>query len=152
MRTALIALKYQNRRYLAEKLIDCCAGYWPVEQWGIDRIIPIPNTKRSERKRGYNQALLLAEAYAQYSRIPYSNKVLIKNEDVKTQVGLSAHERKQNIKNAFQANSCLDLTLLLIDDVCTTGATMESAAHALKEAGAREVYGATIARTIGIKA
>jgi competence protein ComFC len=151
IRKAVIALKYRNRRYYADALVKCCIPYWPIQRWNIDLIIPIPSTAMSIAKRGYNQSELLAEALSGFSRIPWSTKYLQKKENIKTQVGLSALDRKRNIKNAFRCDNCKGLTLLLIDDVCTTGATLQSAAESLKDAEAKRVFGVTIARTLDRK-
>jgi competence protein ComFC len=148
IRKSLIALKYRHQRHMAETLIQCCASQWPVADWHIEAIVPIPTNPKKERERGYNQAKLLADAYAHFSGLPQAPHLLRKEGNINTQVGLSAKERKQNVNNAFQTNPCRNSTLLLIDDVCTTGATMQSAAQALIEAGARQVYGVTIARAV----
>jgi ComF family protein len=133
---------------VADALIGSCACQWPVSSWNVDAIIPIPADAQKEKIRGYNQARLLADAFSRHAHIPLEDQILRKVDNVSSQVGLSAMERKRNIKNAFHASSCEQSTLLLMDDVCTTGATMQSAAQALVEAGAKKVYGVTVARTI----
>jgi ComF family protein len=148
IRKSIIALKYQNRKYYADALIQQCAYQWPIERWNADCIVPIPSSESSLSRRGYNQAELLADAYSHFTGIPWSKRYIQKKDHIHSQVGLSASDRKRNIKNAFLGSACSGLTLLLIDDVCTTGATMESAAVALKAAGAVQVFGVTVARTM----
>jgi competence protein ComFC len=150
VRKALLSLKYRNNRAVSEALVSLCAPYWPVEKWSIDGIVPVPSSRDKEKVRGYNQAKLLAVAFSRYSGIPIQPEILTKKEKVKTQVGLTHEERKQNVKNAFHSKPCQGKILLLVDDVCTTGATMESAAQALSAAGATRVYGITVSRTIRI--
>jgi ComF family protein len=147
IRRAILSLKYHNNHVVADSLISLCSFSWPIQEWKVDIIIPVPTSKQKERTRGYNQAKILADAFSRYSGLPTDTNLLRKSDNVLTQVGLSMKERKQNIKNAFISKPC-NGKILLLDDVCTTGATMESAAHALREAGAQQVFGATVARTI----
>jgi predicted amidophosphoribosyltransferase len=82
--------------------------------------------------------------------IDYCPAALVRARETRSQVGLSATERKQNVLNAFQAdkNRVDGRTVLLMDDVSTTGATLSSAAEALSASGAKEVYAITIARAL----
>lgn len=112
-------------------------------------LIPIPLHKKRENQRGFNQAKLLAENIALYFNLPLLNNALIKTKATPPQADLKGRQRRENIKNAF---SCLspDLvqnkTILLIDDVTTTGATLQQAAKVLKQAGARSVWSLVIAK------
>jgi ComF family protein len=148
IRQAIVGLKYHRSRYYADALVHLSRSRWPIQEWEIDYILPIPSTPQSLRRHGYNQSEWLARSLASQSDLPWTSRFLQKRESVGTQVGLSASVRKQNIKNAFTGRDCKGLTLLLIDDVCTTGATLESAADALRNAGAKRVYAVTVARTL----
>lgn len=112
-------------------------------------LMPIPLEKRKLKRRGFNQAQELAEELSKHLGIPVSNDVLIKKKGTLSQTELSGKEREENIKGAFSCQNKEKIQgrkILLIDDVYTTGSTMEEAARVLKLAGAKEVCGAVIAR------
>lgn len=114
-------------------------------------IVPVPVYKSRERWRGFNQSKLIAELIAEATHLPYCHDNLIKIKKTKPQVGLKRKDRQDNIKGCFSvvdSSTFKNKTVLLIDDVYTTGATMEECAKVLKEAGARYVYGITAAREI----
>jgi ComF family protein len=114
-------------------------------------IIPVPIHKSREKWRGFNQAKEIAKIIAEKTYLPYYPDNLIKIKKTKTQVGLKRKERLENLKNCFSildSSKIRGKTVLLIDDVYTTGATMEECAKILKEAGAKNVYGITAAREI----
>ncbi|MCK9578489.1 ComF family protein [bacterium] len=114
-------------------------------------IVPVPIHKSRERWRGFNQSRLIAELIAKATNTPYCCHSLIKIKKTKPQVGLKRKERQENIKGCFSITDSSvfkDKTVLLIDDVYTTGATMEECAKVLKEAGAKYVYGITVAREV----
>ena len=148
MRRAIHALKYSSDRNLASFLVDISYAHFAAVTMEFDRIIPVPLGRIRERKRGYNQSVLLAEALSLKTRIPVDPKCLIRSRETKSQVGLSHDERKQNVDQAFSATSVADRKIILVDDVCTTGATLQSCAAALIEAGARSVSGWTLARAM----
>jgi ComF family protein len=127
-------------------------------------LVPVPSTKDRIRIRNFNQAEEIAKELSTMLNIPLANNVLFKIKPTPTQVGLPLCQRKQNIKNAFAcppASLCEALRagknsenlrrtkskkILLVDDVFTTGATMEECAKTLKRAGAREIWAITAAR------
>lgn len=115
-----------------------------------DVIVPIPMTKESLRKRGYNQAELIAKELRYMINIPYAN-VLIKTRQTAQQKTLDRKGRAVNLKGAFAVdpkyNDLAGKRLLLIDDVCTTGSTFAEAAKVLKENGAEKVFAASFAKT-----
>ncbi|MBN1451377.1 MAG: ComF family protein [Anaerolineales bacterium] len=118
--------------------------------WPVNTIVPIPLGKRRLKERGYNQVAMVAKPLSLRLGIEYRPAALIRARETRSQVGLSATERKQNVLNVFQAdkNKIGGRTVLLMDDVSTTGATLSSAAEALYAAGAKEVYAITIARAL----
>ncbi|HEY59107.1 MAG TPA: ComF family protein [Anaerolineae bacterium] len=122
------------------------------QNWIIDIIIPVPLSEKRKRSRGYNQASRLAKPIAKSLMKPFLPEGLIKEKETKSQVGLSFEERKKNVTGAFSANSDIvnSRNILLVDDVITTGATLQACAMSLKKAGAVRVYGITIARTMNI--
>lgn len=118
---------------------------------GIDLVMPVPLHKRRLRRRGFNQALLLASIVAdRFQRsLVYDN--LLRVRDTRPQVELSGTERTRNVRGAFavvKASEIVEQRVLLIDDVFTTGATMNECAAVLKSAGALAVTCLTLARTM----
>lgn len=107
----------------------------------MDLIVPVPMHPRKQRERGFNQAADLAEKAGGILKIPMSDQVVKKTKATRSQKKLNAAERKQNLRMAFQATERLDgLRILVIDDVYTTGSTIEAMAHVLKAAGADKVF------------
>ena len=114
-------------------------------------IIPVPLYRTKLRRRGFNQAEELAKEIAKYLNIPLFTKILTKYRDTPSQTKFTKEERQKNIKNSFGVNSSnhslKNKKILLIDDVFTTGATMEECARVLKKQGnAKEVWGMVVAR------
>lgn len=113
----------------------------------------IPLSSNRKKERGYNQAEILAKPIAKRMDLPYSEKLVYRSKHTSSQVGLSVRERQMNMKDAFRADPKMarDKNILLVDDVATTGATMDACAKALLEAGCRQVFGLTLAKTIGLQ-
>ena len=112
--------------------------------------IPLPITKKKQKERGFNQSLEIAKELSNFFKLPLEENNLIKIKETGSQTKLSRKERKQNIKDAFQLKNPLAVKgkrVFLVDDVLTTGATLEEAARVLKRLGhAKEVYGVVVAR------
>lgn len=118
----------------------------------IDAIVFVPIHKRKEALRGYNQSELLATFVSDNLNIPLLKKHLLKTKWTKDQNKLDKIERRSNLTNSFKAINIQDLKnkeILLIDDIITTGNTMEECAKVLKEAGVKNIYG--LALTSGMK-
>jgi competence protein ComFC len=150
LRIAIHRLKYSDQSRLAEPLSLMLIGWWHDNPLPAEVIIPIPLHPRRERERGYNQAALLARQLEPAIGLPINETILTRTRDTRPQVGLGSAERQQNVAGAF---TCVDSILagrsvLLLDDVTTTGATLEAAAYALRAAGAREVWGLTVAHAL----
>ncbi|MGC9031288.1 MAG: ComF family protein [Minisyncoccia bacterium] len=112
-------------------------------------ILPIPLHISRLKFRGFNQSELIAKEITNYFNVEFSNNVLFRIKKTKPQIKLNKEERKENIKESFlvRENKIIkNKTIFLVDDVFTTGFTMEEAAKALKIAGAKSVYGIVIAR------
>jgi ComF family protein len=151
VRLSLHALKYGGRRRVAEILGRRAGRTWVAsgELSGASAVIPVPLSPRRKRERGYNQAELIAKAVAREARLPLRRRVLKKTKECPPQAGLSASSRRTNVRSAYRARlprSLRGKTLLLVDDVLTTGATAEAAALALLAAGAGAVDVLTLAR------
>jgi len=153
--------KYQGKIQLAQTfeilLLTVFLKYW--EKDSIDIVIPVPLHKKRFRKRGYNQAYLLVRNWLQILKSanikwPYlkiDRHAIIRKKFTKPQVGLDRKKRMANVKNAFEINIFSDVTekkMLLVDDVYTTGATVNECANVLLNAGARYVDVLTLARSI----
>ena len=112
-------------------------------------LIPVPLEKRKLKRRGFNQAEEIAKELSSSLEIPLFSDCLIKTRGTIPQTDLSAEARKKNIKGAFLVRNGIlvkNKKILLVDDVYTTGSTMEEAARVLKEAGAKEIIGLAVAR------
>ncbi|MCL5010880.1 MAG: hypothetical protein M1127_01580 [Patescibacteria group bacterium] len=111
--------------------------------------IPAPLAKRKQKKRGFNQAELLSAGLSGYFQIPLITGNLVKIKNTASQVGLNFQQRAENVKNVFAVRNPSALQnkiVFLVDDVFTTGSTMEECARVLKAAGASQVWGIAIAR------
>ena len=149
---AIRQLKFHERvsyaaplaNYLYYKLLQC--DFYPE----VDVIIPVPMSKKAEHERGYNQSVLLAKGLAKKSGIPVCTEVLIKMKDTKKQHDLGQRERQENLKGAFQVfnpHLVAGKTVLLCDDVYTTGATFDECARTLLAFGAAKVFCIAVATT-----
>ena len=149
MRQAIHQFKYHGVKALASPLAQLMAESLETKPVPADVIVPVPLHPRRLRERGYNQSGLLAQELGKRSGLPVTDKPLVRHRDAPAQARTaSAEARRNNVRGAF---SCNDSRLegkqvLIIDDVCTTGATLDSCAAALKEAGASSVWGLTLAR------
>jgi len=113
----------------------------------MDAAVPVPLSIKGLRERGFNQALLLCRVISKSTKIPMVMDGLVKIRETKPQVGLSAKERADNLKKAFGAKRDFKgLSVLLVDDVMTTGATVNECAKQLLKAGAKDVKAVTLAR------
>ncbi|MDR3576359.1 MAG: ComF family protein [Anaerolineaceae bacterium] len=148
LKEALHRLKYQHDMGLGEILSIPLIDMVNNLGWEIDGICPVPISKKRSQERGYNQASLLAWPISLALNIPYFAKGIAKIRDTRSQVGLSKLERMQNVSGAFQARHSLVKckSIMIVDDVTTTGSTIQACAQALLEAGAKAVYGFTLAR------
>lgn len=141
---SIYRFKYGNRQEYAtayaQQINDYLGGF--LRNLNADAIVPIPLHKKRLAKRGYNQARLLSREISRVSGIPEIKDLLIRTKNTAPMKILSAPERQKNLKNAFivRKNSVKLKTIILVDDIYTTGATMDEAARALHEAGIPEVY------------
>lgn len=151
LRQAIHQFKYEDLRVLAAPLGKLMAEAWlelaPVVQ-PMDAVVPVPLYRTRERERGYNQSALLARELGGRLGISVVEDAVVRTRATAPQVGLDAHSRKTNVKDAFQ---CVNTKLagrrvLLVDDVFTTGATLEATCAALRKEGAAVVWGLTLAR------
>ena len=147
LRKAIHEFKYRYVRELALPLGDMLVSAWPSVLLPADVILPVPLHARRQRARGYNQAALLAERLGRALGIPVANDALIRHRNTPSQTQLDAVRRRQNVAGAFSCRgSGVDgRRVLLIDDVCTTGSTVEACGLALQAGGAQSVWALTLA-------
>jgi len=149
LRQAVHAFKYQGLCTLAVPLARMMSACWQCEPLPADVIVPVPLHRRRLRERGYNQAGLLAQVLCRESNLPLYEDWLVRAKATSPQVELDAWARRKNVTGAFlccQPEAVEGQRVLLIDDVCTTGSTLESCSLALRQAGARSVWAFTLGR------
>jgi ComF family protein len=118
--------------------------------WPIDLVIPVPLGRKRLRERGYNQVALIARPLAMALGVVYDQHAVARVRDTRSQVGLPRRERHDNVRDAFRAQPTRvpGRSILLVDDVATTGSTFSSCAGALCASGARDVFALTVARAL----
>lgn len=148
LREALHTLKYKRNVPLSEILARIMSDHWPSAFPADVVLMPVPLSLERMKERGFNQAELLARQLAGQRRLPLATLALHRARHTPSQVGLNRAQRLQNVNGAFTADPALvcNHNVILIDDVCTTGATLGACAHALTEAGAAQVWAYTLAR------
>lgn len=148
VREAIHHLKYRNLRALAGPLGGLLWGYLEAHPLPVEALTPVPLHPRRLRERGHNQAALLARELGRRADLPLLEGSLVRVRASLPQARASnAQQRRANVEGAFLCRGHLEgLRILLVDDVCTTGATLEACAVALKKAGAASVWGLTLAR------
>jgi len=148
LKEAVHKLKYRNQLTLAKplgQLLGNCVA--AAESFAPDFIIPVPLHPSRLRQRGYNQALEVARPIAQQLAAPLVTTLLQRSRNTPQQQGLSAIERRSNLRNAFTLSSeAQALRILLVDDVMTTGETVRECCRTLISGGASEVQVAVVGR------
>jgi ComF family protein len=142
LREIIHHLKYSDRVSLAKPLGDMLKECLEREPFTGDLIIPVPLHSSRERQRGFNQAELIA---ARLGR-PVATRLLRRRKNTPSQTGLTRNERKRNLASAFEVRGEVRGTVIVVDDVYTTGSTMNEIARTLKRAGVDRVEVLTVAR------
>jgi len=133
--------KYGKETAIARALGNLAATLWQDLNEHVDMVVSTPLHWTRQLTRGYNQSALLAEIISSKTKIPYKN-VLKRKKRTSKQANLNRKQRKKNLIDAFSVKKeaiCRNRTILLIDDVMTTGATLSSAASVLLDAGAKNI-------------
>ncbi len=151
LRHAIHALKYENLPEIANILGYLLAQVIQQKKWHFDTLIPVPLHADRQRERGYNQAIELAQVAANYLECAILPNALYRSIATTSQVGKNFYERQQNVKDAFAVApeyvaQLHNTHVILIDDVCTTGATLGACATALRQVGVKSIYAATVSR------
>lgn len=149
----VVAFKFKSRLWLKADFADWLEGVtrarFLVDR--IDVVLPVPSTASRRWNRGYNQCVLLARALARRLGRPYGGFVLRRKGSPRQQRGLTEEERVENVAGTFavmRPAAVKGRTVLLVDDVMTTGSTLSEAAAELKRAGAKRVWCVSLARSI----
>ena len=151
IRKAIHELKYRNLRAISPRLAALLADYLKAKPLPGEALVSVPLHPRRLRERGYNQSSLIAAELGNRIDLPVIEDCLIRVKQAQPQVkAVDVEERRMNVADAFV---CRDervsgKQIILIDDVCTSGATLESCAAALKNSRAKSVWGLTLAREI----
>ncbi|HKW61134.1 MAG TPA: ComF family protein [Candidatus Acidoferrum sp.] len=150
---AILLLKFEQIEplgvWFAERLAEVMES--ERDRLAADVIVPVPLHRQRQRERGYNQATLISKPLAKRLGLPHKALLLVRTKARPDKRILTLEERWESVHGAFatRPGSQVDnLRVLLVDDVLTTGATLDACARALREAGAKTVVGLTVARAI----
>jgi ComF family protein len=163
LRELIHLLKYGGVRpaanVLGRMLAEAIATLEPSLLADSIAVIPVPLHRTKLRQRGFNQAELIARAAMKVggpgNRLHLCARVLERHRDTASQIGLTSHQRRKNLRGAFRVahpELVKDREVLVVDDVYTTGATVSECARVLRRAGATKVWVATVARTLKLSA
>ena len=146
---AIYQFKYHDRRiysrFFAREMVKSYRSI--IQKWDINLIVPIPISKNRRRKRGYNQAELLAVEISRRAGIPVKKNLLVRSKKTVPQKMLKDAERQNNLKKAFKIgqNDVKLSTIIIIDDIYTTGSTVNEMADILNRVGIDKIYVLTLA-------
>jgi len=142
-------MKFRNTRSCAEILARVMSDSFIKHSCGFspEIVIPVPLHKSRKNERGYNQSALIAKSVSKLLKIPFSNSLLRRVRNTPSQRGLNPGARIKNVKAAFRVRGKIPANVLLIDDVATTGATVNECASTLKSSGAVRITALTFAKT-----
>lgn len=149
LKSALYDFKYKNQRDYAAFFAECIYRHYgkQITEIGMDGLVPVPVHSRKKRIRGYNQAEILAAELGKRIQIPVFPDYLVRDIDTKPQKELNDKIRIKNLKNAFKigCNKIKLKKILLVDDIYTSGATVEACTKILLSADAEKVYYTSVA-------
>ncbi len=159
LRELVHLLKYNGVRpaaqVLGRMLAEAVTGLETSFAQGSVLVIPVPLFKGKRRQRGFNQAEMIAwsaaKTYPVRDRLQVVPDALVRTRDTESQIGLTSHQRRENLRGAFSVHCAMEVTgheVLLVDDVYTTGTTASECARVLRRAGVAKVWVATVARTL----
>ncbi len=146
MKESVARFKYSGRREYGDYFVSEVLYHYgsQLKQLELDAILPIPLHKEKQRFRGFNQAEVLAQGIADGLGVLMRSDLIVRKKNTKPQKGLDDRERYDNLRHAFEVNEDSDAKklrrVLLVDDIYTTGATIDQCAARLKEAGVDKIY------------
>ena len=151
LKDVVYEIKYNNKReyidFFVDAMVRCCKK--EILSWKPDILIPVPMYRKKQLRRGFNQAGVIAKRLSKPFGIPVCTDCLIRISDTRPQKQLDDIQRKKNLENAFKIrkNIVKSKKVVIVDDIYTTGSTVDACAKVLLEAGAKEVY--FVCMTIG---
>jgi ComF family protein len=152
LRSAVLALKFKGRRRAAAPLARLAITAWQATGLCADLIVPVPLSRNRRRERGYNQTELLAREVSRALRAPLRADAIIRTRATAAQAQLGWSERQRNVAGAFTLGSAASaLTgqrVLLLDDIITSGATIQATASVLRQANPTAIYALAVARPL----
>ena len=159
LRDLIHLLKYQRVRpasvVLGRMVGDSVAALETSLPDGVIQVVPVPLHARKQRQRGFNQADLISRVALQHlarpDRFQLRTRVLVRQRETGSQIGLTRHQRRENVRGAFAVidpTKIAERNILLVDDVLTTGTTVSECARVLRRAGAARVWVVTVARAL----
>lgn len=148
VRKSIYSIKYNNKREYVDFFVDEIVKRYRDEimSWKCQVIIPVPLHKKKKIKRGYNQAEIIAKKISERLNIPFDNKILKRVKNTRPQKELNDFQRKKNLENAFEVpekrkqNEEVFKKIIIVDDIYTTGSTIDACAKELLKNGAQEIY------------
>ena len=146
-RQSLVRFKYYGCREYGDFYAKAMSIYGRrhLERWKPDLIVPVPLHPAKKRMRGFNQAAYLAERLSGYTGVPWTDSLVRKIRNTRSQKKLDAAQRRNNLRKAYEVTQRLnDISILIVDDVYTTGSTVDAMAMCLFDAGAQAVYFLTV--------
>ena len=152
LKDLILLFKYRQFMVLGKELAKFAEAALGKEEdlwWEVDALVSVPLHRRRQKERGFNQAQIIAKELAKFKKLELVDNSLIKVKNIAPQTSLEARERVQNVRGAFQARKQGKLknrVVLLVDDVFTTGSTLNECSLVLKEAGVKDVRALTIAQ------
>jgi ComF family protein len=141
------ALKYQKKFKLGMFLGEILSEGIKNRNWQVDLIVPVPIHHLKKVERGYNQSDYIVKGLSKSLNIPYSTKLIKRIRHTESQTKLNMKQRSENVANAFKVTNTKKITgknILVVDDVCTTGATIQECGKALVNGGAKTVYACSV--------
>ncbi len=151
---AIYKFKYGNRREYAEFFGEELADKYRdvIVQWNAEAILPVPIHKNRKKKRGFNQSSLLAKELSKHVEVPVIDNFIVRSKDTTPLKELTGIERQNNLKKAFKIvrNDVKLSTIIILDDIYTTGSTVDEMARVLKETGIQKIYVLTLAIGAGM--
>ena len=149
-RVLMMDYKYHDKAWIGRKVGDILADRMALEPFSPDLVVPVPIHKAREAKRGYNQVELMARQYAAKASLNLDSRLLVRTKNTLPMRNLGVAQRVENVRDAFairqgRENVPKGKTILLIDDIYTTGSTADSCTDTLLAGGAKEVWLLTFA-------
>lgn len=149
-RGILMDYKYKGKSYIGKKLGDILYDRMSLEEAEYDLIVPVPIHRKKQNQRGYNQAAVMARRFARRCGKPCASELLKRTRQTAPMKGLGAFERHENLRGALKVSASNGYKIegshiLLIDDIYTTGSTLDECSRVLRRAGAEKIYALTFA-------